>query len=156
MTSETIVIPLLSVISGLLVLTYGADRFVIGASATARRLGVSPLMCGLIIAGFGTSAPEMLVAAVAALDGKSGLALGNAVGSNIANIGLVLGVTALVTPLVVDSRILKQEYPLMFASMLLVLAVIWDGRLGRVDDVISGRHVNRAHGTGLVEQAFGP
>ena len=85
----------LAIIGGFILLVWGADRFVHGASATARNLGVSPLIIGLTIVGFGTSAPEILVSIVAALEGNPGLAVGNALGSNITNIGLVLGTTAL-------------------------------------------------------------
>ena len=85
-----------AVVVGLALLVWGSDRFVFGASATARNLGVSPLVIGLTIVGVGTSAPEMLVSATAALQGNPGVSIGNALGSNIANIGLVLGVTALV------------------------------------------------------------
>jgi len=85
-----------AVVAGLVLLVWGSDRFVLGASATARNLGVSPLVIGLTIVGLGTSAPEIVVSATAALRGNPGVSIGNALGSNIANIGLVLGVTALV------------------------------------------------------------
>lgn len=89
-----IVLSILAVIGGFTLLVWGADRFVHGASATARNLGISPLIIGLTIVGFGTSAPEILVSIVSALEGNPGLAVGNALGSNITNIGLVLGMTA--------------------------------------------------------------
>ena len=101
------VLSVIAVILGFGLLVWGADRFVHGASATARNLGVSPLIIGLTIVGFGTSAPEILVSIVAAMEGNPGLAVGNALGSNITNIGLVLGITALVTPLVVKSETLR-------------------------------------------------
>lgn len=100
-----------AVVAGLMVLVWSADQFVAGAAGLARALGISTLIIGLTIVAFGTSAPEMLVSAVAALQGNSGLAIGNAVGSNIANMALVLGVTALIAPLAVHSRTLSREFP---------------------------------------------
>ncbi len=131
-----LVLSVFAVISGFALLLWGADRFVHGASATARNLGISPLIIGLTIVGFGTSAPEMLVSVVAALEGNPGLAVGNALGSNITNIGLVLGITALITPLVVKSETLRREYPAMFAVMLLTLALMVDRDLSRTDGII--------------------
>jgi len=128
--------PSMAIIGGFLVLVWGADRFVLGGAATARCLGVSPLIIGLTIIGFGTSAPEMLVSAVAALEGTPNLAIGNAIGSNITNIALVLGVAAIATPLNVESQILKREYPIMFMVMLLALALMWDLGLNVVDGII--------------------
>ncbi|MDH5407536.1 MAG: calcium/sodium antiporter [Gammaproteobacteria bacterium] len=125
-----------AIIVGFTLLVWGADRFVHGASATARNLGVSPLIIGLTIVGFGTSAPEMLVSIMAAMEGNPGLAVGNALGSNITNIALVLGVTALVCPLVVKSETLRREYPAMFAVMLLSLVLVMDGELSRKDGTI--------------------
>jgi cation:H+ antiporter len=105
-------------IGGFILLVWGADRLVAGASATARNLGVSPLIIGLTIVAFGTSAPELIVSAVAAYRGNPGLAVGNAIGSNIANIGLILGITALVYPLRVESETLKREYPILLLIMI--------------------------------------
>ncbi len=127
---------IIAVIAGLVLLTYGADRFVAGAAALAGNLGVSPLIIGLTILGFGTSAPEMLVAAVAALDGSPEMAIGNALGSNITNMALVLGATVVICPLAVHSGILRREYPLMLAAMLLALGLMWDGYLGRMDALV--------------------
>ncbi|HKK13938.1 MAG TPA: calcium/sodium antiporter [Gammaproteobacteria bacterium] len=126
----------LAVVAGFALLMWGADRFVAGAATTARNLGVSPLIVGLTIVGFGTSAPEMLVSATAAWQGNPGLAVGNAVGSNITNIGLILGVTALITPLEVHSGILKRELPVLLGVMILSLVLLLNGRLGRMDGVI--------------------
>jgi len=126
----------LAIIAGFALLVWGADRFVVGASATARNLGVSPLIIGLTIVGFGTSAPEMLVSAIAAWSGNPNMGIGNALGSNITNIGLVLGITALVTPLSVNSDTLKREFPLLFAVMLIALALLLDGQMNRYDGVI--------------------
>lgn len=111
---------------GFILLIWAADRLVAGASATARNLGVSPLIIGLTIVGFGTSAPELVVSAVASYRDNAGLALGNAVGSNIANLGLVLGVAALVYPLRLESAALKREYPLLLLIMLVCLFMVLD------------------------------
>jgi cation:H+ antiporter len=125
-----------AIVAGFLLLIWSADRFICGASALARNLNVSPLIIGLTIVGFGTSAPEMLVAAMAAIDESPGLAVGNAIGSNIANITLVLGMSALIMPLDVHSRILKKELPLLLMAMLLMLLLIQDNILGRTDGLI--------------------
>jgi cation:H+ antiporter len=121
---------------GLLLLLLGADSFLKGASGVALRYGISPFVIGLTIVGFGTSAPEMSVNLSAAWRGSYDLALGNVVGSNIANIGLILGCSALVAPLVVQMRLLKVEAPLVIA----VGAVLWilclDGALGRGDALL--------------------
>ncbi|MFA5625907.1 MAG: calcium/sodium antiporter [Thiohalomonadaceae bacterium] len=127
---------ILAVLGGVFLLSWGADRFVTGAAATARNLGVSPLIIGLTIVGFGTSAPEMLVSAMAAWAGNPGIAIGNALGSNIANIGLVLGMTALLSPLTIRSQTLQREFPLLFAIMALVVILLLDGELSRLDGVI--------------------
>jgi cation:H+ antiporter len=121
------------ILGSLSLLIWGADRFVTGASATANNFGVSPLIIGLTVVGFGTSAPEMIVSIVASMNGTPNLAVGNALGSNITNIALVLGLTALVCPLFVHSKILQREYPIMFFIMLLVLALFWNGQLSRLD-----------------------
>lgn len=135
MTSELLV-PIFAVLAGFTFLVWGADRFVDGASATARNLGVSPLIIGLTIVGIGTSAPEILVSAMAAWQGNPTLGIGNALGSNITNIGLVLGITALITPLVVKSETLRREYPLMFMIMLVSLMLLLDGEMSRLDGLI--------------------
>lgn len=127
---------IMAILGGFVLLVWGADRFVHGAAATARNLGVSTLVIGLTIVGFGTSAPEILVSIMAAINGNPGLAVGNAIGSNITNIGLVIGCTALLTPLVVNSSILRREFPLMFAVMLLALLLVLDLYLGRGDGII--------------------
>jgi cation:H+ antiporter len=128
--------PFLFIVVGLGLLTYGADRFILGAAVTARNLGVSPLVIGLTIVGFGTSAPEMLVAGVASWNGNTGLAVGNVMGSNITNIALVVGATALVHPLAVDSRVLKREFPLMIAAMALAYLLIRNDYLSRLDGAV--------------------
>lgn len=111
-------ITLVQLLGGFILLVWGADRLVAGASAAARNFGVSPLIIGLTIVAFGTSAPELVVSAVAAYQGKPGLAVGNAIGSNIANIGLILGFTALIYPLRVESQTLKREYPQLMLIMI--------------------------------------
>jgi cation:H+ antiporter len=121
---------------GLVLLIWGADRFVTGAAGLAVRLGISTLVIGLTVVGFATSAPEMLVSASAALAGNPGLAVGNALGSNIANIGLVLGITAIVVPLGMGSGTLRRELPLLLAVTLLVVLLLLDHELGRWDGVI--------------------
>lgn len=123
----------LAVILGFVFLVWGADRFVHGAAAIARNLGVSPMIIGLTIVGIGTSSPEILVSAMAAWQGNPALGVGNAVGSNITNIALVLGATALITPLLVKSETLRREYPLMFSIMLLALVLLIDGKMSRLD-----------------------
>ncbi len=126
----------IAILAGFILLVWSADRFVSGASGIALNFGVSPLIIGLTIVGFGTSAPEMIVSAVAAYEGTPNLAVGNALGSNITNIALVLGITALVSPLMVDSKILKREYPIMFLIMIIVWALLWDGVLSHSDGYI--------------------
>ena len=122
-----------SILVGLVVLVWSADRFISGAAALADNLGVSPMLIGLTVVGFGTSAPEVLVSIMAAVNGNPGLAIGNAIGSNIANIGLILGFTALVIPLSVHSSVLKREYPLLLAVTVICILLMLDGELGRFD-----------------------
>jgi cation:H+ antiporter len=127
---------LLAIIGGFVVLTWSADRFVVGASAIAYNLKVSPLIIGLTIVGLGTSAPEMLVSIVAAWQGNSGLAVGNALGSNIINTSLILGVSALIIPLKVHSSIIRRELPVLLLVMVIALLLLLDGTLGRLDGII--------------------
>jgi cation:H+ antiporter len=117
-------------------LVWSAERFVHGAAGFARNLGVSSLVIGMAIMGFGTSAPEMLVSAVAASGGNPGIGVGNALGSNIANIALVLGATALIMPLTVDSGILRREFPVLLVITLLAGGLMLDGELGTLDGSI--------------------
>ncbi len=125
-----------AVVFGLALLVWSADRFVLGASATARDLGVSPLVIGLVIVGFATSSPEMLVAGFAAWQGNPGLGIGNAVGSNIANISLILGVSAILRPLVSSSNILTRELPLLIGVTAITVVVMLDGGFTRGDGVL--------------------
>ena len=126
----------IAIISGFILLIWSADRFIIGAAATARNFDVPPLIIGLTIVGFGTSAPEMMVAGFASYEGSPALAIGNAIGSNITNITLVLGVAALISPLNVHSRILKKELPLLLFATLLALSLISDSTLDQLDGFI--------------------
>jgi len=126
-------VPIVQLIGGLILLVWGADRLVAGASATARNLGVSPMIIGLTVIAFGTSAPEMIVSSVAAYQGKPGLAVGNAIGSNIANIGLILGITALIYPLRVESNTLKREYPQLMLIMIACFVMAIDLHFSRLE-----------------------
>ena len=136
MISGSLVLPFVYVIGGLIGLAWSADRFVAGSGALARSLGVSVVLVGIVIVGFGTSAPELLVSANAAYQGNPGLAIGNALGSNIANVALVLGVAALAAPLAIHSRLLWHEIPLTLVSMLVAGVVLYDLSLGRMESVL--------------------
>ncbi len=127
---------ILLVIAGLVLLIWGADRFVHGAAATARNLGVAPLMIGLTVVAFATSAPEILVSVVAATQGEPGLAFGNAIGSNIVNIGLVLGMTAMIRPIRLESATLRREMPALLAVTLLTVSLFLDTFLSRIDGIV--------------------
>jgi cation:H+ antiporter len=127
---------ILALAGGAGLLTLSADRFVIGAAAVAWNLRVPPLIIGLTIVGIGTSAPEILVSAIAAWQGNAGIAVGNAIGSNIINIALVLGLTALISPLDVHSSIPRRELPVLLGIMLVAWLLISDGTLGRLDGLL--------------------
>jgi len=133
---QNILLSVMAIITGFGLLVWGAERFVHGAAAIAKNFGVPPLIIGLTVVGIGTSAPEILIAMVASYDGNPALAVGNALGSNITNIALVLGITAIVMPLTVKSETLRREYPVMFIIMLLALVLVIDGHLGQIDGVI--------------------
>lgn len=124
-----------ALISGLVLLVWSADRFVDGSASTARYFGMPPLLIGMVIIGFGTSAPEMVVSALAAFQGNPGIALGNAYGSNIANIALILGVTALINPIMVHSTVLRKELPLLTLLTVLSFILIADLKLARLDAI---------------------
>ena len=126
----------LEVIAGLVLLIWGADRFVHGAAATARNFGVTPLLIGLTIVAFATSAPEILVSIVASLRGEPGLAIGNAIGSNIVNIGLVLGCVAMIRPIELRSATLRREMPALLAVTLLTVSLFLDSYLSLVDGFV--------------------
>lgn len=123
-------------LAGFVLLMWGADRFVVGAASTARNLGVPPLLIGLTLVGMATSGPEIFVSVTASLAGDPALAAGNAIGSNIANIGLVLGMTALITPITVRSATLRREMPALLAVTLIVTMVFVNLRLGRIEGVL--------------------
>ena len=122
-----------AVIGGLILLVWSADKFVEGAAGTAAHAGMPPLLIGMLIVGFGTSAPEMVVSALAALEGNPSLALGNAYGSNISNIALILGVVAVMSPILVNSAILKKELPILTLITLLAGYQLIDGHISRMD-----------------------
>lgn len=122
-----------AVIAGLIVLVWSADKFVEGAAGTAAHAGMPPLLIGMLIVGFGTSAPEMVVSAMAALDGNPSLALGNAYGSNISNIALILGVVAVMSPIALNSAVLKKELPVLTLVTLLAGYQLLDGSISRAD-----------------------
>ncbi|TCO72207.1 calcium/sodium antiporter [Chromatocurvus halotolerans] len=121
----------LAILAGFVLLLWSADRFVEGAAATATHVGIPSLVIGMVIVGFGTSAPEMVVSAMAALDGNPDLAMGNALGSNITNTGLILGITALIAPIAVHSSIVRKELPLLFVIGLVLGALLWNGAFSR-------------------------
>lgn len=127
---------LIEVVAGLALLIWGADRFVHGAAATARNLGIAPLLIGLTVVAFATSAPEILVSIVAALRGEPDLAIGNALGSNIANIGLVLGTIAMIRPIELTSATLRREMPALLAVSLLAVSLCLDSYLSRIDGFV--------------------
>ena len=123
-------------VCGLVLLVWGADRFVHGAAASARNMGIAPLLIGLTVVAFATSAPEILVSVVASLRGEPTLAIGNAIGSNIVNIGLVLGMTALIKPIKLESATLRREMPALLAVSLLTVSLFLDTHLSRIDGIV--------------------
>ncbi|MEZ5645692.1 MAG: calcium/sodium antiporter [Burkholderiaceae bacterium] len=129
-------LPTLAILAGLALLVWSADRFVDGASATAHHFAMPPLLVGMVIVGFGTSAPELVVSTNAALQGNPGLALGNGWGSNIANIALILGITALVKPIAVHSLILHKELPILAGVTAVAGYLAWDQALLQTDGLI--------------------
>jgi len=122
-----------AIIAGLVLLVWSADRFVEGAAATAKHLGMPSLLIGMVIIGFGTSAPELAVSAMAAADGNPGLALGNGYGSNITNIALIVGLTALIAPIAVHSQVIRKELPLLLVLTAIAGTQLLDGELSRLD-----------------------
>jgi cation:H+ antiporter len=123
-------------IVGLALLVWSADKLVFGAAALARNFGIAPLVIGMTILAMGSSAPEMMVSATAALSGKSDTAVGNVLGSNIANIALILGITAIIKPLSISSGVLRRELPLMMVVTLLAGALLWDSYLGLNEGIV--------------------
>ncbi len=122
-----------AVIGGLILLVWSADKFVDGAAGTAAHAGMPPLLIGMLIVGFGTSAPEMVVSALAAMEGNPSLALGNAYGSNISNIALILGVVAVISPIAINSAVLRKELPVLTVITLLAGYQLIDGHISRLD-----------------------
>ena len=122
-----------AIIAGLVLLVWSADKFVEGAAATAKHLGMPTLLIGMVIIGFGTSAPELAVSAMAASDGNPGLALGNGYGSNITNIALIVGLTAIIAPIAVHPQVIRKELPLLLVLTLIAGAQLLDGKLSRLD-----------------------
>ncbi len=127
---------LAAIVVGLAFLIWSADVFVDGATAIARHLGVSSLIIGITIVGFGTSAPEILVSVIAVLEDTPGLAIGNALGSNIANIGLILGVTAIMVAVPINRDILKREFPLLLIATVVMVWCLYDLQLNLLDGLM--------------------
>jgi cation:H+ antiporter len=121
---------------GLIALVAGANALVRGASKLALSFGISPLVVGLTIVAFGTSAPEVAVSVGAALDGRTDMAVGNVVGSNIFNVLFILGLSALISPLVVNAQLIRQEVPIMIGASLLLVVLAVDGRIGRPESAL--------------------
>ncbi len=132
----SLTLPLLALIGGLILLVWSADRFIDGAAVTARYAGMSPLLIGMVVIGFGTSAPEMVVSAISASQGNPGLALGNAYGSNIANLALILGTSALIAPIILKTTVIKRELPILLAVTVLASLLLFDLELSRTDAII--------------------
>lgn len=127
---------MLSVVAGLALLVWSADKFVDGSAAVARHFGMPALLIGMVIVGFGTSVPEMIVSAFASLEGSSGIALGNAYGSNITNIALILGVTAIMSPIAFHISVMKIELPILTAVSLFAAFQLIDGEITRIDAIL--------------------
>ncbi|MES0875158.1 calcium/sodium antiporter [Sinimarinibacterium thermocellulolyticum] len=125
-----------AVVAGLVLLVWSADRFIHGAAGLARAVGISPLVVGMVIVGFGTSMPEVAVSTLAALQGSNGIAIGNVVGSNICNVALILGVSALVRPIAMTSGVLRKEIPITTAVSVLLVMLVLDGALTRLDGAV--------------------
>ncbi len=125
-----------ALVAGLVLLLWSADRFVEGSSRAAEYAGVPAVLIGMIIVGFGTSVPELLVSALAAAEGNSGIALGNVLGSNIANIALIIGVSAVVAPMAVHSSVIKRELPMLAAVTVIGSVLLLDRQLGRLDALL--------------------
>ena len=133
---SSLTVPVIVLVLGLIILIWSADKFVEGAAATAHHAGMPSLLIGMVVIGFGTSAPEMVVSAISALQGNPGLALGNAYGSNISNIALILGITAIISPITVKSGILRKELPILLIVTFLSIGQLFDFYLSRLDAII--------------------
>lgn len=126
----------IAVIIGLVVLVWSADKFVDGAVGVAEFCGMSTLLIGMVIVGFGTSAPELTVSVISAAQGNPELALGNAYGSNIANIALILGATALISPILMQRSVLRGDLPILLAVSILSIILVWDGSVARWNGIL--------------------
>ena len=127
---------ILYLVGGLIMLFIGAEGLIRGSSNLAIKIGITPLVVGLTVVAFGTSTPELVVSLKAALLGNSSISLGNVVGSNIANIALILGVAALIKPLDVHAKVIMREIPIMIGISLLLLLLLLDGELGFIDGLV--------------------
>ncbi len=134
--TTTLLLPSIILLIGLVLLVWSSDIFIDGAASVSIHLSISPLIIGVVVLGFGTSMPEIIVATLASLDNSPGLAIGNAVGSNIANIAMVLGIAAIISPIVIKSSILKRELPILLAISFGAYALVLDGKLGVLDGII--------------------
>lgn len=130
------ILPIVAVVLGLGVLVWSADKFVDGAVGVAKFCGMSTLLIGMVIVGFGTSAPEMVVSAISAMQDAPELALGNAYGSNIANIALILGVTAIISPVIVVRKALVRDLPVLIAVTAVAIIQALDGSISRLDGIV--------------------
>jgi len=130
------IVAFFAVAAGLALLVWSAGRFVEGSAITARYFGMPPLLIGMVIVGFGTSAPEMVVSALAASQGNPGIALGNAYGSNITNIALILGLTAIISPVAAHSQVLRKELPILTFITVIAAWQLWDGHITRTDALV--------------------
>jgi cation:H+ antiporter len=158
-----------AVLIGIVILVFSADKFVDGAAVTTKHFGLPPLLIGMLVIGFGSSMPEMVISFLAAYEGNPGLALGNAIGSNISNIAMILGVTAVMSPIAVASTVIHRELPLMLVVTCLAAALIYfDGTLDKIDGVVlvgifiavmswtiyQGIHEPKDHLADVVEQEY--
>lgn len=132
----SVILPLFTLFLGLALLVWSSDVFIDSAASVAQHLNIAPLIIGVVVLGFGTSAPEMLVAILAAFNNSPGLAIGNVVGSNIANIGLILGITAIVSPIIIKSSLLKREFPILLAISVIGILLMLDNDLDTIDGLI--------------------
>ena len=130
------ILSIVAILGGLALLVWSADRFVDGASVVAHNMGISTLIIGITIIGFGTSAPEILISLFSVFDDTPDLAIGNALGSNIANIGLILGVTSLLIPLTFTSKLVRREFPILLFATALMAWVLWDAYLDLIDGIL--------------------
>ncbi|WP_405328404.1 calcium/sodium antiporter [Fibrobacter sp.] len=130
------ILSIVAIVVGLFLLVWSADRFVDGAVGVARFFGMSTFLIGMVIVGFGTSAPEMVVSILSAMNDTPQLALGNAYGSNIANIALILGVTALIAPVVVQKQAMSRDIPVLIAMTALTVLLLVDGNVSLIDGAV--------------------